>query len=352
MRARPAGRQEGGVDVLFIVLPDTLLLDLAGPAEAFRLANQNLAQRGRPPLFRLRHAGPLAQTSSSVGLQLCGIEPLPAALTGPTWIVLLGRPGEAAQVIRRQRPWLDTRQWLARVVAPLLETPGTPHRLMTVCSGALLAADAGLIGTRAVTTHHELLDDLARLAPAAQVRANRVFVEDGPLLTSAGITAGIDLALHGIAQLGGEALAAAVAQVMVVFHRRAPDDPERSPLLACRSHLHPAVHRVQNAVAESPARDWSQAELAEVASVTPRHLTRLFLTHVGMTPRDHVEQVRLAWCREALAAGQPLKQACELAGFRSERQWRRARARSRAGVGGNPVAGAAWNGPEIAEPLS
>ncbi len=71
----------GSVDVLFIVLPDTLLLDLAGPAEAFRLANQNLARQGHAPLFRLRHAGPLAQTGSSVGLQLCGIEPLPAALT-------------------------------------------------------------------------------------------------------------------------------------------------------------------------------------------------------------------------------------------------------------------------------
>jgi transcriptional regulator GlxA family with amidase domain len=327
---RPGG---DGVDVLFIVLPDTLLLDLAGPAEAFRLANQNLARRGQPALFRLRHAGPLAQTTSSVGLQLAGIEPLPERLDRPTWIVLLGRPGDAAQVIRRQRPWLETRQWLARVVAPLLQ-PSTAgdvpaHRLMTVCSGALLAADAGLIGTREVTTHHELLDDLVRLAPAAQVRANRVFVEDGPLLTSAGITAGIDLALHGIARLGGEALAAAVAQVMVVFHRRAPDDPERSPLLACRSHLHPAVHRVQNAVAEDPARAWSLADLAEAAHVTPRHLARLFLAHAGVTPRDYVEQVRLAWCLEALAAGQPAKQARELAGFSSDRQWRRARERAR-----------------------
>ncbi|RZS53041.1 GlxA family transcriptional regulator [Sphaerotilus mobilis] len=340
MKPAPTGRRAGSdgvdavhvIDVLFVVLPDTLLLDLAGPAEAFRLANQNLARRDRPPLFQLRHTGPLAQTTSSVGLQLAGIEPLPEHFDRPTWVVLMGRPGEAAQVIRRQRPWLDTRQWLARVVAPLLDDPATPHRLLTVCSGALLAADAGLVGTRAVTTHHELLDDLARLAPAAQVRTNRVFVEDGPLLTSAGITAGIDLALHGIAQVGGEALAAAVAQVMVVFHRRAVDDPERSPLLACRSHLHPAVHKVQNAVAEEPARHWTLRELAEVAHVTPRHMTRLFLAHAGVTPRDHVEQVRLAWCHEALAAGQPLKQARALAGFQSERQWRRARARAGAGA--------------------
>ncbi|MDP4301956.1 GlxA family transcriptional regulator [Leptothrix discophora] len=348
MTRAPAGL----VDVLFVVLPDTLLLDLAGPAEAFRLANQNLARQDRAPLWRLRHVGPLAQTASSVGLMLSGIEPLPERLDGTTWVVLMGRPGEAAEVVRRQRPWLDTRQWLARVVAPALAAAGTPHRLLTVCSGALLAADAGLIGTRAVTTHHELLDDLARMAPAAQVRANRVFVEDGPLLTSAGITAGIDLALHGIAQHGGEALAAAVAQVMVVFHRRAPDDPERSPLLACRSHLHPAVHRVQNAVAEEPARPWTLADLAAAAHVTPRHLARLFLAHAGVTPRDYVEQVRLAWCLEALAAGQPLKQARALAGFSSERQWRRARARARADEGSGTFAGPAPAERTCVDPLS
>ena len=116
-------------------------------------------------------------------------------------------------------------------------------------------------------------------------------VEDGPLLSSAGVTAGIDLALHCIARHAGEALAAEVAQVMVVFHRRGAGDPERSPLLAGRSHLHPAVHRVQNAVGERPAEDWSLERLAAEAHVTPRHLGRLFATHVGCTPRDFVEQV-------------------------------------------------------------
>ena len=315
------------VDVLFVVLPDTLLLDLAGPAEAFRLANQQLQRQGKAPLWRLRHAGPQADVTSSVGLQLAGLEPLPATLARPTWVFLLGRPGEAAQVVRRQRPWLATRQWLADVVAPVINPADTPHRLLSVCSGALLVADAGLVGTRCITTHHELLDDLVRMAPRAQVLGNRVFVEDGPLLSSAGITAGIDLALHCIAQQAGDALASAVAQVMVVFHRRGSQDPERSPLLAGRSHLHPAVHRVQTAVCEQPALDWTMDRLAAAAHVTPRHLARLFMAHAGVSPRDHVEQVRLSFAREALASGLPLKRSLELAGFSSDRQWRRARAR-------------------------
>lgn len=320
------------VDVCFVVLPETLLLDLAGPAEAFRLANQALARQGRAPLWRLRHVGPDAQVTSSVGLQLAGLEPLPEAFDRPTWVFLLGRPGDAAAVVRDSRPWLTARDWLGRVLAPALAEPALAdpaykHRLLTVCSGALLAADAGLLAGRCTTTHHELLDDLARMAPAARVLADRVFVDDGNLLSSAGVTAGIDLALHCIARHAGEALAAEVAQVLVVFHRRGAGDPERSPLLAGRSHLHPALHRVQNAVGESPAEDWTLERLAAEACVTPRHLGRLFAQHVGCTPRDYVERVRSAFMREALAAGWPLGQALELAGFHSDRQWRRARSR-------------------------
>lgn len=316
------------IEVLFVVLPDSLLLDVGGPAEAFRLANAQLEARGRAPAYRMRFVGPDATTPSSVGLALTGLEPLPDHLAEPTWVVLVGRPGNALQVVRHQRAWLTARHWLAKVVAPALAEADAPHRLLTVCSGALLAADAGLLAGRCVTTHHELLDELTALAPAARVVANRVFVEDGVFASSAGVTAGIDLALHLIAQTQGEALASAVAQVMVVFHRRGADDPERSPLLAGRSHLHPAVHAVQTAVLEAPGEDWSLERMAGLAHVTPRHLARLFREHAGVTPREHVEQVRLSLAQEAKQAGLRTQQAVELAGFRSDRQWRRARGRA------------------------
>ncbi|NRF66641.1 helix-turn-helix domain-containing protein [Aquincola sp. S2] len=315
------------IDVLFVVLPDSLLLDLAGPAEAFRLANQALQRRRRPAAFRLRYAGPEAQVQSSVGLTLAGIEPLPERLSAPTWVVLLGRPGEVAQVVRRQRPWLAARDWLGRVLPQHLEAADTPHRLLTVCVGALLAADAGLLGTRRCTTHHELLDDLVALAPQAQVLANRLWVEDGALLSSAGITAGIDLALHCIAQHCGDALAAHVAQVMVAHGRRGTQDPQRSPLLAFRDHLHPALHRVQESVCERPGEPWSAEALSAIAHVTPRQLTRLFRQHTGLTPRDYVEHVRVALAQQALRSGAKTGQAADMAGFRSDRQWRRARQR-------------------------
>ncbi len=322
--ANPRERSATPVQVWFVVLPGTLLLDLAGPAEAFRLANQQRQRQGLPPLFVLHYVGPQQASTSSVGLSLAALAPLPPELPSPSWVLLLGRPGEALDVVRATPPWLATRQWLGEVVAPALLATNTPQRLMTVCTGALLAADAGLVGQRQITTHHELLDELARMAPAAQVLGNRVFVQDGPLWSSAGITAGIDLALHCVAQVGGEALAAAVAQVMVVFHRRAGEAPERSPLLACRSHLHPAVHKVQNAVHAAPAQAWPLAALAQVAHVTPRHLGRLFQQHAGLSPRDYVAQVRAALVEESLAAGLPLSAALAQAGLNSARAWRRA----------------------------
>jgi transcriptional regulator GlxA family with amidase domain len=325
------------IDILFVVLPDTLLLDLAGPAEAFRLANQALARYGLPPAFRMRFAGPQPEARSSVGLKLADLEPLPAALPSPTWVVLMGRPGRADEVLRTQPEWLTARDWLGRVVGPLLtgtetgaDTAAAPtgHRLLTVCVGALLAADAGLLGGRTVTTHHELLADLAKLAPAAQVQHNRVFIDDGAILSSAGITAGIDLALHCIQQICGPAIAASVAQVMVVFSRRGSNDPQRSAILAGRRHLHPAVHRAQDAVCDNPGCAWTVQTLADAAHVSARHLARLFVEHAGVSPREYVEQVRVALATHAVARGVPVKQAAAAAGFGNDRQWRRARGRT------------------------
>jgi transcriptional regulator GlxA family with amidase domain len=255
---------------------------------------------------------------------------LPATLPAGSLVMLLGQPsgGESPLQKRLTRPWTDTRRWLAQVVAPGLARPGGTLQLATVCAGTLLAADAGLLGTRRCTTHHESLADLQRLAPAATVLPNRVFVVDGPVASSAGITAGIDLALHLVARDCGDALAAAVAQVMVVYQRRGPEDPERSPLMVGRQHLHPAVHRVQDAVSERPQAGWSLAEMARVAHVTPRHLSRLFATHVGDTPRHWLEGVRRALADRALQGGRPVQQALVDAGIAGDRQWRRMRRRA------------------------
>jgi transcriptional regulator GlxA family with amidase domain len=319
------------IDLLFVIAPHSLLLDIAGPAEAFRLANLHRQARGQPPRFRLRFAGPMAGPPTSVGLTLANLEPLPERLSAPTWVVLVGQP--SAQLARVTPAVAGTARWLRQQLGELLLAPDTPHRVIGICSGALLAARAGLLGTRRCTTHHELLAQLRLLAPRAQVIDNRVFVVDGPLASSAGITAGIDLALHLIAEECGEALARSVAEDMVVYLRRSQRDPELSPFLVHRRHLHAAVHRVQDAIIAEPERDWDMPGLAAVGHATERHLLRLFTEHAGISPLQYLRLIRLERARQSLEHGATVARAAEAAGFRSGLQLRRAWTRQ---WGGSP----------------
>ena len=319
------------VDLLFVIAPHSLLLDIAGPAEAFRLANLRRSERGLPPSFRLRFAGPLAATPTSVGLLLGELEPLPKVLESPTWVVLVGQP--SAHVLQPTQAVNATAQWLNRMLRDQLTAPRTPHRLIAICSGILLAARAGLLGNRRCTTHHDVLDLLRTLAPRARVVDNRVFLVDGPVASSAGVTAGIDLALHLIAAECGDALAASVAQDMVVYLRRSPLDPGLSPFLAHRRHMHPAVHRVQDALSAAPERDWDMAALAALGHVTERHLLRLFQRHAGVSPLQFLAALRLERARQSLEHGANVTSAAEAAGFRSGLHLRRARNRQ---WGGSP----------------
>lgn len=319
--------QPNMVDVLFIVLPDTLLMDLAGAAEALRRANVASLQQGEPGSYTLRHAGPQASVLSAEGLCCSGLAPLPESLPRPTWIVLGGhaRPAEARDA---DPAWVATRDWLARVVAPALREADTAHRLLTIGEGIDLAAAAGLLDGRRCTTHPAALDSLQQQVPTAQPQPNRLWVEDGPLASCAGSCAGLDLMLHLIGSVSGDALAASIAHQLVAAARRPADAPQRSPLLQYRDHLHGPLQRVQDAVSLAPTRDWPVEALAEVADVTTRHLTRLFRQHTGLSPRAWVEHVRVTLARQALARGASAQQAALLAGFASDRQWRRARQRA------------------------
>ena len=319
------------IDVLFVIVPHSLLLDVAGPAEAFRLANQHRAARGLSPRFRLRFSGPIATPSTSVGLLLADVLPLPARLSARTWVVVVGQPTEHLSRVTPQV--VATARWLNQRLRDHLLDPDTPHRLLTICSGTLLAARAGLLGTRRCTTHHECLSALRVLAPQAQVIENRVFVVDGPIASSAGITAGIDIALQLIADECGEALAASVAEDMVVYLRRSARDPERSPFHMNRRHLHATVHRVQDAIIDMPERDWTMTSLAAVGNATERHLLRLFIDHAQVSPLDYLRSIRLERARQALEYGTSVTRAAEVAGFSSGLQLRRAWGRQ---WGGSP----------------
>ncbi len=314
---RPNKPAPATLHVLFALLPGSLALDWAGPAEALRMANQALTSQGKAPRFAVQFVSPCAEVTSSVGLRLTGLAPLPAALPNPCWVVLVGMRGDATD------PALAPTRALLEWLRGLRLASGTLE-LVTICAGTVLAAHAGLLKGRRATTHHHHLQELQTVEPACQVVANRVFVEDAPVYSSAGVTTGLDLMLHRITSVCGPAVAAQVAQTMVVALRRGPQDPELSPFLAYRNHLHAALHRVQDAVSQQPAQDWSLATMAAVAHTSPRHLARLFSEHAGVAPLHYLRRIRLAAAQAALHSGHNVTQAAHLAGFSSDTQLRRA----------------------------
>ncbi len=305
------------IRVVFALLPHSTAIDWAGPAEALRIANQWLAANRQPARFRIEFASPEPQTLSSVGVTLASLAPLPERWDGPGWIVLVGQPGGALDLRTPQARALL--RWLR--VQPLAEGR---LELVTICAGAMIAAHAGLLDGRRATTHHLYLDDLRKAAPRCEVLGNRVFVLDAPVFSSAGMITGIDLMLHRIGALCGDALAARVAQAMVMPLRRGPHDPQLSPFLAHRDHLHSALHRVQDAVSAQPQTDWTVPRMAALAHTSSRHLARLFAEHAGVTPLAYLRRLRLASAQAALQAGQGVTQAAAMAGFNSDTQLRRA----------------------------
>jgi transcriptional regulator GlxA family with amidase domain len=297
--------------VLLAVLPEVVLLDVAGAADAFRMANTQA-----PGSYRLRFVGPEPAVRAAIGLHLSKLEPLPKRVPDGAIVVITGVSSAAFDIdspaVTKLAAWLKEAASSGGVT------------VMSVCAGALIAAKAGVLAGRECTTHHEMIDELARLEPTAIVHGNRIFVEDGDVLTSAGVTAGTDLTLHLIGQQLGHQVAAAVARDLVVYMRRSGADPQLSPWLMHRNHLHPVVHRVQDAVAKNPTLDWSSARLAQVGCMSARNLARLFAEHAGCSPLDYVQRIRVALARELVSQSTlQLERVAEKAGFSSAHQLRR-----------------------------
>ncbi len=298
------------IPVWFVTLPGVMTLDLTGPAETLKLA---------AGAFSLRYIGPDESVLTSTEMYISRIEPLPESLPAGSLLVLPG--------VSDSKVWFDTpqavaaRHWLMRI-QPAIHAGDVS--LVCICSGSLLAAKAGLMNGVQCTTHHEVIDRLKKAEPGAIVKENRIFVEDRGIWTSAGITAGIDLSLHLINRLCGAQTAMDVAREMVVYFRRSGEDPQLSPWLRYRNHIHPAIHRAQDLLTLQPEQEWPLEEIAARVHVSGRHLTRLFRQHLGISVRDYHEQLRLTIAQQRLQQGEGNERAALSAGFSSSRQLRRA----------------------------
>jgi transcriptional regulator GlxA family with amidase domain len=319
----PGSDQACHIPVFVVVPPRLLLLDIAGPLEVLRQANRVQSS----VRFDVRYIGPTSSLQTSIGITVAGIESLPPELPPNSWVVLAGDvehvmfcgdvvgPGEPADDAAAEKAIVT---WLKTAVRP-------GHRLISICTGALMAARAGLLDGYSCTTHYLSYDELQAVAPRARILENRLYVEDGERYSSAGITAGIDLMLHLVHQSTGQSCAVAVARYLVVYLRRSGSDPQLSPWLEGRNHIHPAVHCVQDAIAADLTKPWTLRALARIAGASDRHLSRLFHEHVGMSIPEYSNRLRVAHAHQLLRETRfDMERIAEQSGFSSTRQLRRA----------------------------
>lgn len=290
--------------VYFLVLDGVHLLDLAGPAQILSNIDD----------LDLHYISPRSEVCAAQGMSINKLESLPEKIPLNSWLLLIG-----TRV-------LDTTssETLAKYVPWLTDTLNDDTLLATVCSGALLAAAAGLLDGYECTTHHSLTGRLQRLAPKARVIENRIFVGTGRLWTSAGISTGIDLLLYLVAQYWGHQQACVIARELVLYQRRSGSDPQLNIWLDYRNHVHQRVHELQDLLTQDPARDWTLDELAESVHISKRHLSRIFNRHTGTSIGDYLQSLRLSVAEMLLKQSQySVERVAEQAGFGSTRQFRR-----------------------------
>jgi transcriptional regulator GlxA family with amidase domain len=280
-----------------LIFPDFQLLDAAGPITAFEIASRYGG--GAYALSVLAASGGQVRSSSGVAMSAIGLSEAPQLDT----LIVAGGDG----VDRAARDSL--------VLDYVRRAPERSRRVASVCSGALLLAEAGLLQGRRATTHWSRTAQFARRYPKARLEPDRIFTRDGAIWTSAGITAGIDLCLALIADDLGEAIARKTAQQMVVYRQRPGGQSQFSALLEMerpdgrftallgwmREHLDDAL---------------TVDVLAAQAAMSPRNFARRFLEETGATPARAVERLRTEAAREWVEASlDPMDRIAERAGF-------------------------------------
>jgi transcriptional regulator GlxA family with amidase domain len=294
-----------------LAFPDVQLLDVAGPLQVFVSANNFVVGAGGPPPYVVRVvAGGDPDVRSSAGLGLAA-RPLPPIGSDVDTLMVAGGPGvDAAAENPVLVDWVRARA-------------GEARRAASVCTGAFLLAAAGVLDGRRAVTHWSFCAELARRFPAVRVEADPIFVRDGPVWTSAGVTAGIDLALALVEQDLGRAAALAVARYLVVFLKRPGGQSQFSAALSLQTaeDRFGALHDWVNG---HLADDISLPILASRAGMSERSFSRRYAEATGMTPGRAVERLRVEAARRLLSESRlPVKRIAQRCGFGSEETMRR-----------------------------
>jgi len=292
-----------GRRIVFAYFGGCELLDFAGPMQAFFEAN------GFGANYRMEHCSVTPKVTTNQGLQV-SLAPLPTLDPGDLALV----PGFTLETTRLPRALIS---WLKKSYQ-------RGATISSVCTGAFALAEAGLLNNRRCTTHWKRTAQLQKLYPSAQVLADRLFVEDGRILCSAGMTAGIDMALALIERDHGPLVAARAAREMVVYIRRDQHHRQNSVYLDYRTHLHPGVHCVQDWLTSHPLQKGRIQDLAKIAGMSPRNLTRAFREMTGVSIQNYRTRLRLEHAQVLMRSPElTLEAIASECGFADARQLRR-----------------------------
>ena len=292
----------GSRHVVVLAVEGSLSLDVLGPVEVFSFACGQV-----PGAYRVEIVGPTEgdTITMSNGIRL-GVTPLPEPPPRHDTLVVAGGAGARAAVDNAR-----VVDWVARAAAQA-------NRVTSVCTGAYLLGAAGLLDGRRATTHWYFCEDLAHGWPAVQVEPDSVFICDGNVWTSAGVTAGMDLALALVEEDLGPEVALAVARLLVVFLKRPGGQSQFSATLAAQQAAIPAMRELQAWIAGNLTEDLSVPALASRVNLSERSFARAFRREIGQTPAAYVEALRVEHARALLEAGAPsleaVAQASGLAG--------------------------------------
>ncbi|MEW2135028.1 GlxA family transcriptional regulator [Streptomyces sp. NPDC005409] len=296
-------------NVLVVLYEGVQSLDVTGPVEVFAGAGRFPGLEGYAIRTVSPGGGPV-RTSS--GLTLVPDGDLESARPGAGTTLLVPGGRYTADFEPRLTDWLRAHG-------------GGAERLVSVCTGGLLLAEAGLLEGRRATTHWYVCERMARDYPAVTVEPDPIYVRDGPVATSAGVTAGIDLALALVEEDHGRDVALAIARHLVVFLRRPGNQAQFSAQLAAQTAQREPLREVQQWITEHPGSDLSVEALAARARLSPRHFARAFQAETGVTPGRYVERVRVEHARRLLEeSGEGIAQISRACGYGTPEALRRA----------------------------
>ncbi|POA26855.1 MULTISPECIES: GlxA family transcriptional regulator [unclassified Pseudomonas] len=294
--------------VAMVLFPDFLLLDMAGPMEVFSIANRYLEPGDRYQLSMIGTEHGLLRASNGVSVQ--ADVHIDQACEGYDLLLVPGGPG----AYNEKHPPLLT--WLQGAVSRV-----TCYG--SICTGAFILGHAGLLDGYRVTTHWHYTERLIRAFPEATVKTDQIYVQDRNLISSGGVTAGIDLALAVVAQDHGKKIAQDVAKVLLVVMKRQGGQAQFSPLMAAVAPQETPVTRVQNHVLEHLDEAFSVERMASLANMSARHFARVFAREVNMTPMEFLQSARIDCARNLLETSDlPLKTVAYKSGFGSVRHMR------------------------------